>query len=51
MNKTYVRTKNSKNRIIMQLDIGVGFAGEDMMSTELLQRNAQKRQAGRVRDC
>jgi hypothetical protein len=44
MSKIYVKTKNSKNRNVMQSDIAVGFEG-GMMSTELLEWNAQERQA------
>jgi hypothetical protein len=51
MNKIYVKTKNSMNRNVMQSDIAVGFAG-GMMSTKLLQWNAQERQTGGLeRDC
>ena len=45
MNKIYVKTKNSKNRNVMQSDIALGFAG-GIMSTEPLEWNTQKRQAG-----
>jgi hypothetical protein len=46
MNKIYVKTKNSKNRIVMQSDIAAGFAGHKPLSTVLLQRNAKEHQAG-----
>jgi hypothetical protein len=46
MSKIYLRTKNSKDRIIMQSDIAAGFAGHMLMGTAPLQRNTEKHQAG-----
>ena len=47
MSKVCVKTKNSKNKIVMQSDIAAGFAGDMLlMSTEILQRNAEAHQDG-----
>jgi hypothetical protein len=48
MSKVSVKTKNSKkNRIVMQQsDIVAGFTGYMLLSTEILQRNAEEHQAG-----
>ena len=46
MSKVCVKTKNSKNKIVMQSDIAAGFAGDMLMSTEILQRNAEEHQDG-----
>jgi hypothetical protein len=48
MSKVSVKTKNSKNKIVvMQSVIVAGFAAYMLLSTEiLLQRNAEKHQAG-----
>jgi hypothetical protein len=45
MSKIYVKTKNSKNRNVMQSDITAGFAVGTMV-TGPLQRNAEEHQAG-----
>jgi hypothetical protein len=45
MNKIYVKTRNSKNRNVMQSDITAGFAAGTMV-TGRLQRNAEEHQAG-----
>jgi hypothetical protein len=51
MKKIYAKTKNCKNRNVMHSEIAVGSAG-GMMSTELLEWNAQERQVGGLkRDC
>jgi hypothetical protein len=46
MSKIYVRTKNSKNRIIMQSDIAAGFGVHMLLGTAPLQRNTEENQAG-----
>jgi hypothetical protein len=46
MSKISVKTKNSKNRIVMQSDIAAGFAEGMLLGTEPLQRNAEEHQAG-----
>ena len=45
MSKIYVKTKNSKNRNVMQSDITAGFVAGTMF-TGRLQRNAEEHQAG-----
>ncbi|HKI07241.1 MAG TPA: hypothetical protein VKA09_02505 [Nitrososphaeraceae archaeon] len=45
MSKIYVKTKNSKNRNVMQSDITAGFAVGTIV-TGPLQRNAEEHQAG-----
>jgi hypothetical protein len=47
MSKISVKTKNSKNRIVMRSDITAGLAGVMLLlGTETLQRNAEEHQAG-----
>jgi hypothetical protein len=47
MSKISVKTKNSKNRIVMRSDIAAGFAGVMLLlGTEPQQRNAEEHQAG-----
>jgi hypothetical protein len=46
MSKVCVKTKNSKNKIVIRSDIAAGFAGDMLLSTEILQRNAEKHQDG-----
>jgi hypothetical protein len=46
MSKIYVKTNNSKNRIVMQSDVAAGFAGHMLLGIEILQRNAEEHQPG-----
>jgi hypothetical protein len=46
MSKVCVKTKNSKNRIVMQSHMSEGFAIHMLLGTAPLQRNTEEHQAG-----